>query len=253
MRLTVVGCSGSFPGPDAAASCYLLEAPHGDDVFRLVLDLGNGAFGALQRYIDPLEVDAVALSHLHADHCLDLTAFYVLRKYHPHAPFPPVPVYGPSGTAARLARAYDMPEQPGMTAEFDFHEWAADEPVRLGPFEVSTTRVAHPVETYAIRVTHAGRSLVFSGDTGPCDALVRLADGAEVLLAEASFLESAAHPPDMHMTGRDAAEHATRAGVGRLLLTHIPPWNSRAAVRADAEQAFAGPLELVKPGASYEV
>lgn len=88
MRLTVVGCSGSYPGPDSPASCYLLEAEAPDETggtrtWRLLLDLGSGALGALQRYVDPLTVDAVLLSHLHADHCLDLSGYYVLRKYHP--------------------------------------------------------------------------------------------------------------------------------------------------------------------------
>ncbi|MCB0895289.1 MAG: MBL fold metallo-hydrolase, partial [Nocardioidaceae bacterium] len=69
MRLTIVGCSGSYPGPEAPASCYLLEADDaGGRTWRVLLDLGNGALGALHRYADPLAVDAVLLSHLHADH-----------------------------------------------------------------------------------------------------------------------------------------------------------------------------------------
>src|SRR3712207_2579691 len=114
MRLTVVGCSGSFPGPTSSASCYLLEAPYDGRTYRLVLDLGNGAFGSLQRHIDPLSVDAVALSHLHADHCLDLTSYYVQRRYHPDGPHPRVPVLGPGGAADRLANASGL-THPGMT------------------------------------------------------------------------------------------------------------------------------------------
>ena len=95
MRLTVVGCSGSFPGPESAASCYLLEA----DGFRLVIDMGNGSLGALQRYAPLFGVDAVALSHLHADHCVDLYSYSVARTYAPAGPQPPIPVYGPAGTA----------------------------------------------------------------------------------------------------------------------------------------------------------
>ena len=91
MRLTVVGCSGSFPGPDSPACCYLLEAHHEGRLLRVLLDLGNGALGSLQRYVDPLMVDAVVLSHLHADHCFDLCGLYVVRKYRPggaRAPHP---------------------------------------------------------------------------------------------------------------------------------------------------------------------
>ncbi|HET7430919.1 MAG TPA: MBL fold metallo-hydrolase, partial [Nocardioides sp.] len=109
MRLTVVGCSGSFPGPQAAASCYLVEADHDGRTWRILLDLGSGAYGSLQRYADPLSIDAVFLSHLHADHCLDLTGYYVVRRYHPAGHQPRIPVWGPEGTADRMARAYDLP------------------------------------------------------------------------------------------------------------------------------------------------
>ena len=104
MKLTILGCSGSAPGPDGPASSYLVE----HDGFRLLLDLGSGAFGALQRHLDPAEVDAVVLSHLHPDHCLDLTALVVHHRYGPPAgALPPVPLLGPAGTRDRLARAYD--------------------------------------------------------------------------------------------------------------------------------------------------
>ena len=94
MRLTVVGNSGSYPGPGSPASCYLLEAEHDGRAFRLLLDLGSGALGALHTYVDPLTVDAILLSHLHADHCLDLCGFYVMRKYHPNGPQPQLPGAG---------------------------------------------------------------------------------------------------------------------------------------------------------------
>ena len=253
MKLTVVGCSGSFPGPWSAASCYLVEAPHRGGTFRLLLDLGSGAFGPLQRYADPLGIGAVALSHLHSDHCLDLTAMYVHRTYHKDAPHPRVDVYGPSGTSERLARGYDMPERPGMVKAFNFHAWDTEGTHQIGPFGVTVALVTHPVESYAIRVEHEGRSLVYSGDTGPCERLVRLAREADTLLAEASFLDGGINPPDLHLTGRQAAEHATRAGVGRLVLTHVPPWTDPADVLAEAKPAFAGPLEVAEPGATYDI
>ena len=77
MKLTVIGCAGSAPGPKSPASCYLVE----HDGFRLVLDLGNGAFGPLQGLLDPATIDAVFLSHLHADHCLDVAPFVVWHRY----------------------------------------------------------------------------------------------------------------------------------------------------------------------------
>ena len=92
MKLTVVGCSGSFAGPGSMASCYLLEADHGGRTWRILLDLGSGALGTVQRFIDPLEIDAVLFTHLHPDHFFDISGLYVLWKYHPDGPRPRIPV-----------------------------------------------------------------------------------------------------------------------------------------------------------------
>lgn len=253
MRMTVIGCSGSYPGPDSPASCYLVEAPQDGGTFRLLLDLGSGALGSLQRHTDIASIGAIALSHLHADHCLDLCGYYVVRKYGPGGPLDPIVVYGPVGAAERMARAYDLPEDEGMQEEFEFVTFP-DGPFEVGPFTLQVTRVHHPVPTFAIRVTHEDRSLVYSGDTGPCAALETLAKGCDLFLAEASFLEAAPdNPANLHLTGRQAAEIAERAGVGRLVLTHVPPWHPRDVVLADAVPYFGGDVTLASTGTSYDV
>ena len=256
MRLTIVGCSGSYPGPESAASCYLLEAEHEDRTWRILLDLGNGALGQLHRYVDPLSVDAVFLSHLHADHCLDLCGFYVMRKYHPTGPQPRIPVWGPPGTAERMARAYDLPSDPGMTEEFAFHDYTdrgSGAPVDLGPFRIAAHPVVHPVHAYALEVTCGDRRLVYTGDTGPCAALDEAASGADLLLAEASFQTGDDNPPDLHLTGADCGRTATAAGVGRLVLTHIPPWHDAAVAETEARGEWSGRLDVARAGATYEV
>jgi ribonuclease BN (tRNA processing enzyme) len=247
VKLTIVGCSGSVPGPAGPASSYLVE----HDGFRLLLDLGSGAFGALQRYADPAAVDAVVLSHLHADHCLDLTAMVVHRRHGVPEPLPPVPLLGPAGTHDRLAMAYDPAAKNGLR---DVFAVTAVEPgVReLGPFRLRLERVNHPVPTHAIRVEAGGGSFAFSGDTGVSAGLVAAAAGADALLCEASVTDGLPHPPGLHLTGAEAGEHATRAGAGRLLLTHVPPWTDRDRVLAGARSTFAGPAELVEAGGSYE-
>src|SRR6478609_11760508 len=107
MRLTVVGCSGSFAGPDSPASSYLLQAEHEGRTWSIVLDLGNGALGPLQRYVDLADIDAVFVSHLHPDHCVDVCGLYVTRKYRPGGPLPArLPVHGPTGTAQRVSLMY---------------------------------------------------------------------------------------------------------------------------------------------------
>ena len=251
MRLTIVGCSGSYPGPESPASCYLVEADDADGrTWRVLLDLGSGALGALQKYADPLAIDAVLLSHLHADHCLDLAGYYVLRKYHPRGPQPRIPVWGPVDTADRMARAYDLPTDPGMRAEFDFHEWEG--PVELGPFVIEPIRVTHPVPAFGLRVSADGATIAYTGDTGPCPALDDVARGTDLLLAEASFRSSDSNPPDLHLTGTDGGLVAARSGTKRLVLTHVPPWHDPAVALAEAQAVHDGPVELARAGATYE-
>lgn len=252
MKLTVIGASGSYPGPDSPASCYLLEADHGGGTFRMLLDLGSGALGVLHRFIDPVLIDAVLISHLHADHCLDLCGFYVLRKYHPTGAQPRIPVWGPVDTDRRMAKAYDLDEDPGMNEEFDFTLYP-DQTFTVGPFEVTARRVAHPVTAYGLRIIADGRTLAYSGDTGTCDALVETAKDADFFLCEASFIEGCENPPDLHLTGAEAGAMATKADAHRLVLTHVPPWHDSAVMLAEARDTFDGPLELAVPGVTYDI
>ncbi len=251
MILTVVGCSGSFPSADSACSSYLLEA----DGFRLLIDMGNGALGELQRHCGLYDLDAVLLSHLHADHCIDMCAYFVARYYrHEGGPATAIPVYGPAGTERRLNIAYgDVPDEKCMSEVFDFRTLRPGS-FRIGPFD-DHHRPGHP----------PGRG-------------VRLPDrvrraGAGVLRRHRA-LRPAARPspraptsscarrpsrygkediPDLHLNGREAGQAASSAGADRLVLTHIPPWTNPSLNLRDAQAAFAGPVELAKAGAVYEI
>ena len=252
MRLTVVGCSGSYPGPDSPASCYLVE--HDDDAgrtWRVLLDLGSGALGALQRYADPLAIDAVFLSHLHPDHCADLCGYHVLRRYHPDGPQPRIPVWGPADTAERMAAAYGLPVDPGMTGEFDFRDHAGA--VDIGPMTVEAVAVVHPVPAFGIRVRAAGRTLAYSGDTGPCAGLDELADGGRPA-ARRGVVPHQRRQPARPPPHRRRLRPSGRAGdVGRLVLTHVPPWFDPALAIAEAKEQFAGDIALAVAGAVYDV
>ena len=243
MRLTVVGCSGSIPGPDSAASCYLLEA----DGFRLVVDLGNGALGSLQKYAGLFDIDAVCLSHLHADHCVDLYSYAIARTYSPGGLQPPIPVYGPAGTRERIGLIHGPRGDDELMKRFTF-ETLTPGPASIGPFEVTAAHVNHPVETFGFRFACGGRTVAYSGDTGETADLVPLARGADVFLCEAAFLDGPDLPPGLHLSARQAAGYAARAGVGHAVLTHLQPWNEPEKALSQAAAAYDGQLSLARPG-----
>lgn len=252
MKLTVLGCSGSVPGPDSPASGYLIEA----EGYRLLLDLGHGAFGALQRYLTPTDVDAIVISHLHADHCIDLTAYVVALRYggdgyRLRGPDKRIPVVGVPGTRDRLEAAYDpLARKLGLHELFSFATPTVGE---LGPFSMSYAQMNHPTPTNAVRIAWQDRALVYSADTGESAELIALAQGADVLLCEASVGPDEELIPDLHLTGRMAGEHAEKAGVETLIVTHVPPWNSRQVAADEAAEAFHGPIEVAHPGAQYSI
>jgi ribonuclease BN (tRNA processing enzyme) len=257
MRLIVLGCSGSGPGPMSPASGYLVEA--GDA--WLVMDLGNGTLSALQRHADPWTLDGVLFSHLHPDHCADFSGLAVQRRYQPAPPYDArerrLPVLAPAEAPARFAAAYapsaEELAETDLSDVFDFRPITDGSAYDLAGATVRAGRVDHLCDAYALRVEADGRSLVYSGDTGPCPGLVELARGADVLLCEATWPHHDDAPRGVHLSGRQAGEHATAAGVGRLLITHVPAWFDGDEMLSEAKTAFDGPVELVIPDAFYEI
>ncbi len=253
MRMTVLGCSGSVAGPDSPASGYLLTAP---DTPPLVIDFGPGVLGALQRYADPGEV-SILLSHLHADHCLDIPGLLVWRRYSPNAPEGRAPLYGPTGCAHRLgvASAEVAGENDDICDTLDVRTITDRGEFRFGALTILPVRVNHPPEAFGFRITSdSGRVLAYTGDTGMCDEVVDLARGADVLLSEASWThDPGVRPEGIHLSGTEAGRVAALAGVGELLLTHIPPWTSREDVIAEAKAEFHGPVHAVTSGDVHRI
>lgn len=269
LALTVVGCTGSLPGPAAPASCYLVEAGDGERTWRVLLDLGSGAFGALQRHLDDAAIDAldaVALTHLHPDHCLDVTALAVHRVHHPRRtsegarPLPRLPLLGPTGTAERLARAHGVLAPDPLDDVLDVREHTEGVAHEVGPLRITPFLLNHVVPNFGLRVALTGPDggeeavIAYTGDTDSTPALTPLLTGADLALLECAYVDGRDERRGVHLTGSRAARAAVDAGgVDRLVLTHLPPWNDPEVCRDQAAAVWPGAVEVAEPGVRYRV
>jgi len=253
IRLTVLGACGTYPAAGRACSGYLLEATSGERRARVWVDTGSGTLANLLRHASLPELDAIWLSHLHVDHSSDLpVAYYALRYGGLDLSTPPLPVYGPSGWAEHI-RAFTVQEAAAIEEAFEVHELHDRERVRLGPLELTAMATVHSIETYGLRAAAAGTTLAYSADSGPCDALAELADGADLFLCESAWSEWPAVGEPIHMTPTLAGEWAARAGARRLVLTHLRPGSDAGAALRRARAAADLPVDLAVEHGTFEI
>jgi ribonuclease BN (tRNA processing enzyme) len=236
MTMTVLGSAGTHPGPARACSSYLVEAGG----VRILLDCGNGSLTNLQQRCDVADVDALVLSHLHPDHFVDVYGLYYALRFHPKGQ-QSIPIYGPAGTRERIGRLLHSEAEGTFDEVCRFVVVAAGEVVQIGDVAVHLHAAEHPIETLASRVEHGGRVIAFTADSAYTNRLVTCARDADLLICDATWLETQRPLPDgVHMTGAEAGRLAAEAGVGTLLLTHIIPTNDPAATAAEAAAEFRG-------------
>ncbi|MFD1150758.1 MBL fold metallo-hydrolase, partial [Saccharothrix hoggarensis] len=180
-RLTVLGTATPYPRPDNPCSGYLLRTDH----TAVWVDAGPGTLAALQRHHRPDLVDAVWISHTHADHAADLLPYYYALLFADGHPREPVPLYGPPGLAARLEAFLAGAAPNPASAAFDVHELHDGHRAEIGDLTLTSHAVEHGLPAFGLRAAHGDAVLAYSGDTGPCPALDRLADGADLFLCEA--------------------------------------------------------------------
>jgi ribonuclease BN (tRNA processing enzyme) len=245
MRLTVIGGTGGYPGRGEPCSGYLVAA----EGFTLLIDPGYGVALALTP-ADAPRFDAVLVSHAHPDHCADLNPILRARAW-ADDPQPPLPVYAPAG-ALDAVLALDRAEV--VAGSFTLHDIEPGWEVVVGPFQVRCQSLPHPRPNLGFRLSAGGRSLVYTGDCGPSDALVELADRADLLLAEASYAETV--PPEIVgalSSAADVGREAAEAGIRQLVLTHLMPRTDERAAVAAATRAFGGPIVVARPGLQVDI
>lgn len=254
LSLTILGASLAWVNPGGANSGYLLTS--GSD--RLLVECGSGVISRLRTVTTIDELSAILISHMHADHFIDLVQLRYGIKYGGWRQ-QELPLYVPPGGTAFLARLGSaLDDEPAFFSDcYRLAEYDPEAPVRVGRFSVTFRQVQHYVPSFAMRV-NSGRVLVFSGDAGPCDALVEHARDADVLLCEAA-IRTTDHDdprPDRrgHMTPGEAGQVAARAGVKRLVLTHYRWGNGEEREVADEARAhFDGPIEVAREGQTYTI
>jgi ribonuclease BN (tRNA processing enzyme) len=241
MRLTVLGGCGAWPAAGRACSGYLVE----HDGFRLLVDPGYATLPRLLALLPAQSVDAVLISHGHPDHCADLNPLLRARVMHAQPP-PPLPVYSLPGAIDQVL-ALDKPEmmRPGLAA----HEFSAGDTFSSGPCGIKTFRLPHFVANAGLRISAGGRSLAYTGDSGPSPEVIALARGADLFLAEATYVdevpaEHAGRLSCADQVGRDAAE----AGARRLVLTHLWPGTDPGAAVAAAARHYDGEITVAGEG-----
>jgi len=248
VELIVLGTSGAYPAAGGAASGYLLR----HDGFDLWIDCGTGTLSNIQRHVPYSEIDAILVSHDHPDHCVDLYPLYIARTFHLE-PLPPVPVFAPAGVFDRV-HGLERDEDDGRMGDvLDMRVVEPGSSLEIGPFSVSTRLLPHWVPNIGVRIETDGLALAYTGDTGPDRGVEEIAKGADLLVAEASWQDGHEAPQRYHLTSREAAVHAERAGARRLMLSHFWPGTDREVSRAQAEEAYAGEIVLANEGLSVEL
>lgn len=240
-QLIVCGSSGSHPGPDAAGASLLLSVD-GTDV---LLDIGNGSLTNLMRFRDVADIDAIVLSHMHPDHFLDLYGFHHARVFHPTPDLPPVPVHAPRGAAETVALLVD--DTVRLHAGLPFHDLVTDRPFHVARLRFVPFGVSHPVPAFGVRVEAGATDMAYTGDTELTDDLVAHVRGADLLVADATWLEDhGPYPAGIHMTAADVGRLADAAKVGKVLLTHIKPTHDHEASAAEAARHFGGEILVAR-------
>lgn len=249
MRVRVVGSSASVPRPGRACSCHLIRARG----TNLLLDIGTGALANLRVVIDYSDLDAIVISHMHADHFIDLIPLRYGLKYGPLLRDDRMPLWLPPGGEKQLRALAQTfhPEGPTdfLDEVFEIDEYDPAASLEIGKLTVTFAKTIHYIDAYAIRVDRAGASVCYSADTAPCPAVEELARGCSIFLCEAALgLAAETGPVRGHLSAIEAGEMAQRAGARRLMLTHYGTEFSPGELEDAARSVYHGPCAVADDG-----
>jgi len=235
MKVTVLGCWGGYPKVDEASSGYLLE----HNGYKVLVDCGSGVLSKLQRHIQPQELDAVIISHYHADHVADIGVLQhaILIQKYVSGVQKTLPIYGHTFDQAEFNRLTDKDVTIGIGYD-------PSKKLNIGPFSVSFLQTIHPVTCFAMRFEADGQSFVYTADSSYQDSFIPFAKDAEILICECNFYEHMDGKSAGHMNSKDAGTIAVKAGVNKLVLTHLPHFGKIEELKEQAGKYFNGEIIL---------
>ena len=242
LRITVIGCSGTYSSVASSCSSYLMQT----DTTSVLLDAGPGSSIELQKHIDLADIDAIIVSHEHPDHWTELPSLYHAYRFgigRPH-----VPLYGTAGTRM----LFDAACAEGTAYTFDWTTIDSSSEVQVGDITFTFSLTDHPVETLAIRGEAGGRSVAYSADTGPGWSPTDFQLPIDLLIYEASLRVEMEDLGIPHISGRQAGRRSRDAGVGHLVLTHIPPGEDPMEREDSATAEYSGTVDVAAPGRTFQ-
>ena len=254
MRLTILGRSPATPNPGEACAGYLVEGGGS----RVLVDIGPGVVAQLLQRHHPDELDAVVVSHMHADHMLDLVTLRYVYPWRTRPREERLRVILPPGSADQML---DLAKGVGNARHFEdsfrLSEHDGSTPVAFGGLSLTPIETQHYIPCWGFRIEADGKRLAYTADTAPCGGLVDLADGPDLLLSEATLrsLDEDAAPPEPrgHLTPAEAGEAARAGGTRRLMLTHLPVNGDGDWATREASGSFQADVVIAEPSQTYEI
>ena len=242
MKIIPIGIWGGYPKANEATSSFLIEY----DGFHCLIDCGSGVLSSLQNYLPLEKLDAVIISHYHADHIADIGSLQYSRliQFYLNNPSPILPIYGHTEDEDNFSKLSYKEQTIGVAI-------SEDKAVQIGPFTVTFCRTDHPVYCLALKFTVQNCSIVLTADTGWRDELVDFASGADLLISEANLYEEHIGIAAGHMGGSEAGKLAKLAKVKQLVLTHLPLHGNIEEILEAAARQYSGSTEIAVVGKEY--